>query len=49
MLGNGTIEVVFTSGKKITLVNILYVLIEILLEGICLANQVSKWCLNLLS
>ena len=47
-LGKGTFEVVFTAGKKITLVKVLYVpdMNRNLISGICLANLVSKWCLN---
>ncbi|RVW39390.1 hypothetical protein CK203_096135 [Vitis vinifera] len=48
VLGKGTIEVVFTSGKKVTLKNVLYVpdMNKNLVSGICLANRVSKRCLN---
>ncbi|KAL6350507.1 hypothetical protein AAG906_019154 [Vitis piasezkii] len=41
VLGKGTIEVVFTSGKKVTLTNVLYVpdMNKNLVSGICLANR----------
>ena len=45
MLDKGTLEVVFTFGKKITLVNVLYVLdmnINLVSGSFCLANRVSK-------
>ncbi|KAL6345172.1 hypothetical protein AAG906_013656 [Vitis piasezkii] len=43
VLGKGTIEVVFTSGKKVTLTNVLYVpdMNKNLVSGICLANRLA--------
>ncbi|RVW74280.1 Retrovirus-related Pol polyprotein from transposon TNT 1-94 [Vitis vinifera] len=48
VLGKGTIEVVFTSGKKVTLTNVLYVpdMNKNLVSGDLLGNRVSKRCLN---